>query len=143
MTTNRKPLLIAGLLLGLCAVAVIPALAWVESLSATVTVSTNATFTTAGTLSAGGGVAVGTLRRVVLSLPAGMTNVNARFVAYDGTVLLSTNALPGSASTATNHTLSAGAGVLPYVGLTIQTSGALYSTNTASTSLGLTITSDK
>ncbi len=131
-----------ALLLAICSVVGL-AVAGVGQFSQTFTASTNSTLTAVGTLSSGGGSDYGTLRRMVITTTAGLTNCTFALVDKDGTTLLSTNIASDSlTNSATNVTWSAGPGVTPYVAPTVKTSGALVTTNTA-LSFTLTITREQ
>lgn len=76
----------------------------------------------------------GVLRRVVLTLSAGLTNVDVSIVDWDGTALISTNGIGAATNAAASVTLTSGAGLLPNHWFIIKTANAQkYSTNNAGT----------
>lgn len=84
-----------------------------------------------------------TLRRVVYSLSAGLTNVDIKITDRDGTVFYTTNSVGASSNAAATFTVTSGAGVFPCNQFIVYSENAKkFSTNNAGT-FSLTVTADE
>jgi hypothetical protein len=123
--------------------ALLLSVAWVEQTSQSFTASTNASLTAVGTLSSGGQPDFGTLRRIVIGLPAGLTNLDVAVVDKDGTTLVSTNGIGAATNAAATVTWTGAFGVTPFNAPTVKMANALRVATNGSLTVTLIVTKDK